>query len=240
VIIGKQKQEVEQKRHEAETQRALVEEKNREIVDSINYAKRLQDAILPPLKLVKEYFPESFILYKPKDIVAGDFYWFEKRNNILLFAAADCTGHGVPGAMVSVICNNGLNRSVREYNLLEPGKILDKTREIVMQEFEKSETEVNDGMDISLCALEGKTLSWAGANNPLWIIRQNELIEYKPNKQPIGKYTDQKNFTTQQLTLQQGDRILSLYGWICRPVWRRKGKKIQGIQHETTFAEDAG
>jgi serine phosphatase RsbU (regulator of sigma subunit)/Tfp pilus assembly protein PilF len=227
VIIGKQKQEVEQKRHEAETQRALVEEKNREIVDSINYAKRLQDAILPPLKLVKEYFPESFILYKPKDIVAGDFYWFEKRNNILLFAAADCTGHGVPGAMVSVICNNGLNRSVREYNLLEPGKILDKTREIVMQEFEKSETEVNDGMDISLCALEGKTLSWAGANNPLWIIRQNELIEYKPNKQPIGKYTDQKNFTTQQLTLQQGDRIYLFTDGYADQFGGGKGKKFK-------------
>jgi serine phosphatase RsbU (regulator of sigma subunit)/Tfp pilus assembly protein PilF len=226
-----------------EKQRTIVEEKNREIVDSINYAKRLQDAILPPAKLVKEYFPESFIVYKPKDIVAGDFYWFhysEKsgkrdmeneedsvKKGTILFAAADCTGHGVPGAMVSVICNNGLNRSVREYGLLEPGKILDRTREIVIQEFEKSETEVKDGMDISLCALQGKTLSWAGANNPLWIIRNNELIEYKGDKQPIGQYTDQKDFRTHKIELQSGDSIYLFTDGYLDQFGGEKGKKFK-------------
>jgi tetratricopeptide (TPR) repeat protein len=194
-------------KHIIEAQKQLVEEKNKEITDSIRYAKRIQNAILPPDKVVKQYLKESFILYMPKDIVAGDFYWLENKNNTVLFAAADCTGHGVPGAMVSVICNNGLNRSVREHGFTEPGKILDKTREIVVAEFEKSEEDVKDGMDISLCALNGNHLQWAGANNPLWIIRNGELIEYAPNKQPIGKVDNPAPFTTHHIELQQGDRL---------------------------------
>jgi hypothetical protein len=156
-----------------------LSEKNQEILDSINYAKRIQTAILPPNKLVKEYLNESFILYKPKDVVAGDFYWMEAVGDVVYFAAADCTGHGVPGAMVSVICVNGLNRSVREFGLRKPAEILDKTRELVIKEFEKSEEEVKDGMDISLCALNTKTneLQWAGANNPLWIVTSAPLSD---------------------------------------------------------------
>ncbi|MCH7979073.1 MAG: aminotransferase class V-fold PLP-dependent enzyme [Acidobacteria bacterium] len=143
-VIESQKTEVEKQKvladdhwHLAEKQKAIVEEKNKEILDSINYARRIQSAILPPARVVKEYLKDSFILYKPKDVVAGDFYWMEKSGNKLLFAAADCTGHGVPGAMVSVVCNNALNRTVREYGLTDPGEILDKTREIVIEEFEK-------------------------------------------------------------------------------------------------------
>ena len=187
----KQKQKanqlITQQKKEVEYQKEIVEEKNKEITDSITYAKRIQSAILPPQKVVKEYLENSFIFYKPKDIVAGDFYWMEtidsnglrvmsdehsvsnsKENNptpntqhskLVMFAAADCTGHGVPGAMVSVVCNNALNRSVREYGLTDPGQILDKTREIVIQEFEKSEEEVKDGMDIALCSLKYKVES---------------------------------------------------------------------------------
>ncbi len=208
-------------------QKLIIEEKNKEITDSINYAKRIQGAILPPIKTVKEFLPNSFILYKPKDIVAGDFYWLEHKEGKVLFAAADCTGHGVPGAMVSVVCNNGLNRSVREYGLTEPGKILNKTREIVIAEFEKSEEEVKDGMDIALCSLDGNKLEYAGANNPLWIVRhaeldaasekeqipnqvrndEYELIEIKADKQPIGKYAENKPYTTHKIELQKGDSI---------------------------------
>jgi serine phosphatase RsbU (regulator of sigma subunit) len=198
-----------------ESQKIEVEVKNKEITDSINYAKRIQMAILPPNKFVKELLPESFIVYKPKDIVAGDFYWLEDVEGCIMLAACDCTGHGVPGAMVSVVCNNGLNRSLREYKLSDPGKLLDKTREIVIQEFEKSEEDVKDGMDVSLCLLDVKNLnlSWAGANNPLWIIRPStslgtfEIIELKPDKQPIGKYAYPKPFTTQNLKLMKGDSI---------------------------------
>jgi tetratricopeptide (TPR) repeat protein len=214
-------------KHIIEKQKHLVEEKNKEITDSIRYAKRIQNAILPPDKVVKESLKESFILYLPKDIVAGDFYWLENKNNTVLFAAADCTGHGVPGAMVSVICNNGLNRSVREHGITEPGKILDKTREIVLAEFEKSEEDVKDGMDISLCALNGNHLQWAGANNPLWIIRNGELIEYAPNKQPIGKVDNPAPFTTHHIELQQGDKLYIFSDGYADQFGGEKGKKFK-------------
>jgi tetratricopeptide (TPR) repeat protein len=211
---------------------ALIEEKQKEILDSINYAKRIQNAILPPNRLVKEHLPDSFILYKPKDIVAGDFYWLEHKNGHVLFAAADCTGHGVPGAMVSVICNNGLNRSVREHNITDPGKILDKTREIVIAEFEKSDEEVKDGMDISLCAFNNITnqLLWAGANNPLWVIRHHEIIELKPDKQPIGKYAEGKPFTTHTMQLQKGDVFYIFTDGYVDQFGGEKGKKFKSAK----------
>jgi serine phosphatase RsbU (regulator of sigma subunit) len=225
-------------KREVENQKHLVEEQNKEILDSINYAKRIQTAILPPPRVVKSFLDDSFILYIPKDIVAGDFYWMEsveKENTIrrILFAAADCTGHGVPGAMVSVICNNGLNRSVREYGITEPGKILDKTREIVIEEFQKSEEEVKDGMDIALCCLEitpkGFQLKYAGANNPLWIIRKGsqEIEEIKANKQPIGKYADHSPFTTHTLQLEKGDSIYIFTDGFQDQFGGEKGKKFK-------------
>ena len=194
-----------------EKQKRLVEEKQKEIVDSIKYAKRIQNAILPPKNQMGEYLSNSFVLYLPKDIVAGDFYWLEKRDNLIFFAAADCTGHGVPGAMVSVVCNNGLNRSVREYEITAPGKILEKTREIIILEFEKSDDQVNDGMDISLCVLDASSnkLLWAGANNPIWIIRNNEnqVEEIKPNKQAIGKIDNPMPYDSHTIDLSTGDTI---------------------------------
>lgn len=207
----RQRTELDLKKQQIEQQKEIVEEKNKEILDSIAYAKRIQAAILPSARVINEALPDHFIFYQPKDIVAGDFYWLEKRDGKILVAAADCTGHGVPGAMVSVICNNGLNRSVREHGLTDPGKILDKTREIILAEFEKSDEEVKDGMDISLCSISPDTLSlsWAGANNPLWILRAewNEIEEIRPNKQPIGKFAENKPFTTHEVSLKKGDVI---------------------------------
>ena len=112
-------------------QKLVIEVQNREIVDSITYAKRIQEAILPSKSFVDECLPNNFILYKPKDIVAGDFYWVQQQNDSILFAAADCTGHGVPGAMVSVVCHNAMDRAIREFSLTNPGEILDKTRHFV-------------------------------------------------------------------------------------------------------------
>jgi len=242
-VTKKQKLVIENQKTVVEKAHYELEEKNKEITDSIQYAKRIQNAILPPSKLVKEYLPQSFILYKPKDIVAGDFYWMEHKNGKILFAAADCTGHGVPGAMVSVVCNNGLNRSVREHGLTEPGKILDKTREIVIQEFEKSDEEVKDGMDISLCELDTKnnTLAWSGANNSLWIIRNNEILEYKADKQPIGKYAESRPFSTHIIELQKEDSIYIFTDGYQDQFGGEKGKKFKiaklrelllSIQHE--------
>ena len=186
--------------------------------------------------MVKEYLQESFILYKPKDVVAGDFYWMESvpgqgknENNTqkVLFAAADCTGHGVPGAMVSVVCNNALNRSVREHGLSDPGEILTKTRGIVVQEFEKSEEEVKDGMDIALCSLEGMKLEYAGAHNPLWIIRNGELIETKANKQPIGQFDNPEPYTTHSFNLEQGDSLYLFSDGYVDQFGGEKGKKFK-------------
>jgi len=153
--------------------------------------------------------PDSFIMYLPKDVVAGDFYWLEKHDDWIIFAAADCTGHGVPGAMVSVICFNALNRSVREFGITDPGKILDKTRELVINQFQKSDDEVNDGMDISICSWNVKTneLLWAGANNPIWLVRKGELISTKGNKQPIGIFENLKPFDTHSFELIAGDCV---------------------------------
>jgi serine phosphatase RsbU (regulator of sigma subunit) len=226
-VIEEQKQEVEQQKEVVEVAHHQLEEKNQEIMDSITYAKRIQSAILPPAKVVKEYLQESFILYKPKDIVAGDFYWLEHADNKVLFAAADCTGHGVPGAMVSVVCNNALNRSVREHGLTDPGKILNKTREIVVSEFEKSDEEVKDGMDIAICSLEGNKLQYAGANNPLWIIRKGEIIETKANKQPIGQFDNPEPYTTHTFELEKGDSTYIFSDGYVDQFGGEKGKKFK-------------
>jgi ligand-binding sensor domain-containing protein/serine phosphatase RsbU (regulator of sigma subunit) len=223
--------EVLHQKDEAEKQRTLVEKKQKEILDSITYAKRIQEAILPSEEVVKSYLPESFILYKPKDIVAGDFYWVEKMEELhsVIFAAADCTGHGVPGAMVSVICNNALNRVLKEFKLIEPDQILNKTRELVIEQFEKSNDEVKDGMDISICVLNTSTklLRWAGANNPLWIVRDNKLLETRPDKQPIGKYAENKPFTAHTIQLHKGDVIYIFTDGFADQFGGRKGKKFK-------------
>lgn len=195
-------------------QNLQIESKNKEIIDSITYAKRLQDAILPPPGYLKQFFAESFILYLPKDIVAGDFYWTETSGDRFFIAVADCTGHGVPGAMVSVVCANALDRSVKEFGLRDTAKILDKTRSLVVQGFEKSEQMVNDGMDISLLALslgtiEGKA-QWSGANNPLWIVRDGKIIELKGDKQPIGRFEKSFPFTAHEVELKKGDWVYLL------------------------------
>ena len=227
VVIEQQKIEVEQQKEVVELAHDELAEKNQEIMDSIIYAKRIQSAILPQAKLVKEYLKESFILYKPKDVVAGDFYWMEHKNDKVLFAAADCTGHGVPGAMVSVVCNNALNRSVREYGLTDPGEILTKTRDIVVQEFEKSDENVKDGMDVALCSIEGNKLQYAGAHNPLWIIRKGELIETKANKQPIGQFDNPEPYTTHSFDLEQGDSIYIFSDGYVDQFGGEKGKKFK-------------
>jgi serine phosphatase RsbU (regulator of sigma subunit)/Tfp pilus assembly protein PilF len=226
-ITRNQKSVIELQKKMVENTHYQLEEKNQEIMDSIVYAKRIQSAILPAAKLVKEYLKESFILYKPKDIVAGDFYWLQHKDGKVLFAAADCTGHGVPGAMVSVVCNNGLNRSIREHSLTIPGEILDKTREIVVQEFEKSEEGVMDGMDIALCSIEGMKLQYAGAHNPLWIIRNGEVLETKANKQPIGQFENPKPYTTHNIDLEKGDAIYIFSDGYVDQFGGEKGKKFK-------------
>lgn len=198
----------------------LIESQKKDIIDSINYAKNLQQAILPPLTKINESLGENFIYYKPKDIIAGDFYWLYNLNDknnesqSCLFAVADCTGHGVPGALVSVVCSNALDSSVKEYGLSDPGKILDKTKELVLKTFSKTGQNVKDGMDISLCSIQHHLteknkfiIKWAGANNSLWYIHKGQIKELTANKQPIGQSENSQPFTTQTIELDKGDML---------------------------------
>jgi serine phosphatase RsbU (regulator of sigma subunit) len=200
-----------------------------EINESIRYARHLQEAILPPKKFISDHLPESFVLYLPKDIVAGDFYWASNEGDEFIIAAADCTGHGVPGALVSVVCSNAMNRAVKEFGLKEPGKILDKVRELVIDTFERSEQEIKDGMDISLCVIDKKSgnVAWSGANNPLWYISNGEMKEITPNKQPIGKHFDQRPFTTHKINLQKGDMVFCFTDGYADQFGGPKSKKLK-------------
>ncbi|MCD6066257.1 MAG: putative cyclase [Bacteroidetes bacterium] len=218
-------EKVIERTQEIQHQKEMVEHKNKEIVDSINYAKRLQSAILPPLSVIEKHLPSSFVYYRPKDIVAGDFYWFHvneheehhtehsTENHGIIFAAADSTGHGVPGAMVSVVGANSLDRCVKEFRLHKPSDILEKLTDLVIKTFDMPGEDVKDGMDISLCSYDPKTrqVQYAGANNPLWIVRKDiegiELIEIKADKQPIGKFDYRKPFTNHVIQLQEGDCV---------------------------------
>lgn len=187
-----------------------IEEKNKSIIDSINYAKLIQQAILPSHKEVDQFLPESFVLYKPKDVVSGDFYWVAKKNNKIHIAAIDCTGHGVPGAFMSMIGNTLLNEIVNEKGITKPSEILVQLREGIIKLLKQTGThgENQDGMDISLCVLDGLKLEYAGANNPLWIFRKNEISVTKADKQPIGiSYGDPKPFTNHSFELEKGDCI---------------------------------
>jgi len=212
-------------------EKVRVENKNEEIVDSINYAKQLQEAILPPTNIFLKYFPDSFILYKPKDIVAGDFYWFEKIGENLFFAAADCTGHGVPGALVSVVCSNALHRAVVEFGIQQPSRILDKTRDLVIETFQRSQKDIKDGMDISLCVFNSNSmvLQWAGANNPLWIQRLNDqkIMEIKASKQSVGKTYFAQPFANHEIVLAKGDCIYLFTDGYADQFGGPKGRKFK-------------
>lgn len=199
--------EINQANSEIEKARVNLERKNKEVTDSINYAKRIQAAILPSEKTITAHLNEAFVFYLPKDIVAGDFYWTERMGNTILFAVADCTGHGVPGAMVSVICHNALNSCIKQLGLTDPGEILDETTKLVLKQFEKSEQEVKDGMDIALCSfnVETRELKYSGANTPLWVVRNEEILKHKATRQPVGSHTKRVKFASQIIPIQKGD-----------------------------------
>jgi ligand-binding sensor domain-containing protein/serine phosphatase RsbU (regulator of sigma subunit) len=212
--LREEKEKVEVINKEITAQKSIIETKNRDITDSIRYAKNIQEAILPQLDVISQEFPNSFILYMPKDIVSGDFYWFAKRKNKRFLATADCTGHGVPGAFMSIIGNTLLNEIVSDKEILEPGEILNELHAGIKNALKQSnaEGERRDGMDIALCALEGDSniLEFAGANRPLWIFRggnKDRMEVIKPNKFPIGglEMEDKRQFTNNKITLGQGD-----------------------------------
>jgi serine phosphatase RsbU (regulator of sigma subunit) len=232
-------QKVLDRTQEIQHQKEMVEEKNREILDSINYALRLQSAIIPPTNLIKEKFPDSFVLFKPKDIVSGDFYWMDVREKIVSLAVADCTGHGVPGALVSVVGANSLNRCVKEFGLKQPAGILDKLRELIIETFEMANHDVKDGMDISYVQvdLEKRKAQWAGAHNPIWILRHDsmEIVEVKADKQPIGKFDYGKPFTNHEIDLNPGDCLYMFSDGYADQFGGEKGKKFKAATMRDLF-----
>jgi|WetSurMetagenome_2_1015567.scaffolds.fasta_scaffold00107_33 ligand-binding sensor domain-containing protein/serine phosphatase RsbU (regulator of sigma subunit) len=185
-----------------------IEEKNRDITASIRYAERIQRAMLSR----EDVFPETFVLYMPKDIVSGDFYWMHDSGEMQFVAACDCTGHGVPGAFMSIIGYNSLNKVVKEYGITEPGPILDQLdSEIVNALMQRHEETIKDGMDMALIAFDRKkfTMEFAGAYNPLYVVRKGELFTYKSDRFPIGMSSQRakKSFQTQLIDIRPGDMV---------------------------------
>ncbi|TAH42296.1 MAG: cyclic nucleotide-binding domain-containing protein [Bacteroidetes bacterium] len=200
---------VDERTRELKLRNEEISIKNREITDNVNYAKRIQTAILPDTNAIQKAFNESFILYLPKDIVSGDFYAFFPKQDSAIIIAADCTGHGVTGAFLSVVGNSLLTQIINEKKVSDPGKILDQLNEAVIDTLNQRQGESTDGMDISICSLNFKTkkLKFSGANRPLWIIRNNELSSYTANKFPVGgmQILHEENFQSHEIQMEKGD-----------------------------------
>lgn len=254
-VIQSKNDDLESANHEITRQRDEIEEKSKDILDSIHYAKRIQDVILPSDELMAQMLPQSFVFYQPKDIVSGDFYWLMDREDEVLVAAVDCTGHGVPGAMVSVVGHNGLNRAVKEFGLREPAEILEKLHELVEETFTaKASTGVRDGMDMALMAIskkthEGKcTVKFAGANNPVYVVKQagakglklndeqllphetdanGVLYAIKTDPQPVGPFHAHQPFTQKEIEVEQGDLLYLFSDGFADQFGGEKGKKFK-------------
>jgi serine phosphatase RsbU (regulator of sigma subunit) len=213
VRLNQQKQEIQRKNFALNEANKEIELKNKDITDSIIYARKIQEAILPEVEFSSTFGEKGFVFYRPKDIVSGDFFWMEQTPGHLLFAAVDCTGHGVPGAFMSIVCSNLLSQSVRDRGLTEPKEILNdvniRLSETLRQR--QDESRVRDGMDIALCSIERKTLKlqFAGAFNPAWIFRGQKLTEIPGDKFPVGLFVEEelRQFTGKEFQLEPGDRI---------------------------------
>jgi len=211
-------------------QKELVEIKNKEITESVIYAKRIQAAILPDIKLMYRHLEQSFVLYIPKDIVSGDFYGFVHKEDKIIIAAADCTGHGVAGAFMSVIGSSMFNQIINEKNITQPAAILDALNDGIIDSLPQKESDSNDGMDVSILAfdLNKRTVDFAGANRPMWLIRNGELLTYKPNKFPIGgmQIIHEEKFSQHHIQLQPNDTIYIFSDGYADQFGGEHGKKL--------------
>jgi len=219
-ILSQQKEEIEAQRDEIETQRDMATQQRDEIgrqkqiiTDSIEYARRIQHAILPQKNMLDEILNEHFLFYRPKNIVSGDFYWVSKINEKTFIVASDCTGHGVPGAFMSMLGTAFLNEIIKKNGTQKPDDILNQLRRNVIESLHQKHgfRGSKEGMDLALCIIDQQdnTLSFAGAYNPAWIVRDNKLIELKADKMPIGIHAVKadKDFSQQQIPLLQGDML---------------------------------
>ena len=221
--VTERTEEVVRQKEEVERQSRKVVELYKNVTDSIRYAKRLQESILPPDRRIRELLPESFVLYRPKDIVIGDFYWFERVEDKVVFAAVDCTGHGVPGAFMSLVGHNGLNQAIKERGHTSPAAVLRDLNRIAFEALHKDRDQflVRDGMDMALCALDRQdlTLDYAGANCPLYLVRERRA-------DPVRARQDQRGrLRARRASLRRASdpaaargRRLHVLRWIPRPV----------------------
>jgi len=233
-LIEEKNQQTEEQKRIIELQKEIVEEKNKDIIDSINYAKRIQVALLKEQQHVSAHLPDHFILFKPKDIVSGDFYWSFEKENQFYIAAVDCTGHGVPGAFMSMLGIAFLNEITASGKLFSPAQILDMLRDKVVKELRQTgkEQETHDGMDVSIVCLDLNTnqLQWAGANNPLYLIENGLLTEIKPDKQGIGYNDDMKPFQNHVFQIEKGSSFYIFTDGYADQFGGEKGKKFKYSQ----------
>lgn len=217
--------------HQIEEQKESLAEKNQEITDSINYAKKIQSALIPSEQEFNSFFKDSFVFFKPKDIVSGDFYWVSQKDNKVFYVTADCTGHGVPGGFMTMLGMSFLDQIINEKEIAEPAEVLNILRDRIISTLKQTGVsgESKDGMDIVLCCIdkEKHTLHYSAANNSLYLFRNQEFIEYKPDKQPCGFYHELKPFTSHEIKLQEGDCIFTFTDGYADQFGGPKGKKFK-------------
>jgi len=217
ILLKKQKEEILEKNVQITNQLGLITKQQTQITDSINYAQRIQESLLPSIEIVKNYYPECFVLFRPCHIVSGDFYWFKQINNYIVTVAADCTGHGVPGAFMSVLGISLLEDIIDEGNVNRPNIILNELRKRVKNSLQQTgkQGEQQDGMDLAICVIDIETnkLYYSGAYNSLYLLRKadgnnTKLIEFKADRMPIGIHPkDSREFTPNEVQLQENDVI---------------------------------
>lgn len=229
-ILGQQKIEILNKNKDLHLKNRLIEEQKKEITDSIEYAKTIQEAMLPTEKDIKLIVPDSFVYFLPKDIVSGDFYWVRKMNDLRFIAVADCTGHGVPGAFMSMIGTDRLNFALQEKKLTIPSDILHELNNGVKEALKQNEagSTSRDGMDIALCVIDenNRVLNYSGANRMLYKISKGVLTDYAPTKSAIGGFTP-LNFIFQnhQIPFEEGDMFYMFSDGFADQFGGEKGKK---------------
>ena len=210
VEIEAQRDKISEQKNYVENQRDQIAQQNKEITDSIQYARHIQNAVLPGKLSLEKTLPNHFILFRPRDIVSGDFYWVEQKNERIIVCVADCTGHGVPGAFMSLLGLTFLNEIVNKDEILKASEILNRLRMYIINAMSHRDSQARDGMDVSLVVIDKqlKIMEYAGAYNPLIIIRDGEMTEYKADKMPIGKHEgEERSFTNHRIQLQDRDML---------------------------------
>jgi serine phosphatase RsbU (regulator of sigma subunit) len=223
--------DLEVKNSEIRKQKDIIEQKNQSITDSIQYASRIQTAVLPPINFISDWGIDNFILYKPKDIVSGDFYWGVKNDEKIIIAAGDCTGHGVPGAFMSMLGHAFLDEIITTKKVTDAAAILNALRDEIINTLKQKGTagEARDGMDISLVIIDLKAgkLDYAGANNPLYLIRDGKMIRYKADRMPIGiHFITFTPFSNQSVEIEKGDYLYLFSDGFADQFGGPKGKKF--------------